>query len=239
MAGSAWASRRATRALAATDPESAAASSAGTPADDEVVEDGEGLGPLAAVEVGAPRSPRFRARILALVPIVAAGVFVIDRVAKLLVVANLQPGVPQRILGPLLTFDYVQNPGAAFSLASGSTWVFTLIAVVVVLAIAWFWRRIASGRWAVFFGLLLGGTIGNLFDRLTRPPGFGVGHVVDFLEIPILPAIFNLADVAIVSSMCLFVLLTLAGIGLDGRRRVEPSRSGAAPGRDDASGPGA
>ena len=160
---------------------------------------------------------------LALVPLVAAAVFVIDRIAKILVVTNLPRGVPTQIAGRLLTFDYVENPGAAFSLASGSTWVFTVIAAVVAVAIIWFWRRIASGRWAVFFGLLLGGTIGNLFDRLTRPPGFGIGHVVDFIEIPILPAIFNLADVAIVSSMCLFVALTLMGIGLDGRRRDEAS----------------
>ena len=64
----------------------------------------------------------------------------------------------------------------------------------------------------MLFGLLLGGTLGNLTDRLIRPPGFGVGHVVDFILVPwLLPAIFNLADTAIVTSMCLFVLLTLLG----------------------------
>ena len=76
----------------------------------------------------------------------------------------------------------------------------------------------------VLFGLLLGGTLGNLTDRLIRPPGFGVGHVVDFILVPwLLPAIFNLADSAIVISMCLFVLLTLLGHGIDGSRR--PART--------------
>ena len=78
--------------------------------------------------------------------------------------------------------------------------------------------------WAVLFGLLLGGLLGNLTDRLLREPGFGVGHVVDFIQIPLLPAIFNMADVAIVSSMVLFIILTIRGVGLDGvappRRRV-------------------
>ena len=77
------------------------------------------------------------------------------------------------------------------------------------------------------FGLLLGGVLGNLTDRLFREPGFGVGHVIDFLRIPLLPAIFNIADSAIVVSMGLFLILTLRGIGLDGSR---PAREG-----DDAS----
>jgi signal peptidase II len=71
------------------------------------------------------------------------------------------------------------------------------------------------------FGLLLGGLLGNLTDRLTRAPAFGRGEVIDFLQIPVLPAIFNIADVAIVSSMVLFLILTLRGVGLDGTRHVK------------------
>jgi signal peptidase II len=96
----------------------------------------------------------------------------------------------------------------------------------VVLFLIWYAPRIRSFGWALLFGLLLGGTLGNLTDRLSRPPGFGVGHVVDFLQIPLLPAIFNLADSAIVTSMALFVLLTLRGVGLDGHRRGAASPSG-------------
>lgn len=149
---------------------------------------------------------------------VAALVFVLDQLAKAWAVANLPEGRPQHVIGDLLIFQRVENPGAAFSIASGSTWIFSIIAALVVGFLLWYARRIRSIGWSVLFGLLLGGTAGNLTDRLTRPPGFGVGHVVDFLQIPLLPAIFNVADTAIVSSMCLFVLLTLAGIGLDGRR---------------------
>jgi signal peptidase II len=78
--------------------------------------------------------------------------------------------------------------------------------------------------------MLLGGTLGNLTDRLFREPGFGVGHVVDFLSVWGFPAIFNLADVAIVSSMGLFLLLTLRGTGLDGSRSPRhPAGSESAP----------
>jgi signal peptidase II len=92
------------------------------------------------------------------------------------------------------------------------------VGVGVLGFVIWYAPRIRSTAWAVLFGLLLGGLLGNLTDRLFRAPGFGVGHVVDFLQIPLLPAIFNLADVAIVSSMGLFLILTLRGVGLDGSR---------------------
>ncbi len=156
---------------------------------------------------------------LALLVAVAIAVVTADRLAKLWALAELPAGVPVRVVGDLLIFQRVDNSGAAFSLASGSTWVFSIIATAVVVFLVWFARRIRSVAWAILFGLLLGGTLGNLIDRLTRPPGFGVGHVVDFLRIPVLQAIFNIADTAIVTSMCLFVLLTLLGTGLHGVRR--------------------
>jgi signal peptidase II len=169
----------------------------------------------------APRRLTSRPAVFGLLGAVAVGVFVLDRIAKAAALAALTPDAPREVLGKLLVFDLTENPGAAFSIASGSTWVFSIIAVVVIGFLAYFARRIRSLGWAALFGLLLGGTCGNLTDRLTRPPGVGVGRVVDFIQIPLLPAIFNLADVAIVSSMALFVLLTLRGIGLDGRRGPE------------------
>jgi signal peptidase II len=150
---------------------------------------------------------------------VAAAVLAIDQLAKAWVTATLPFNSPREILGPLLIFRRVLNSGAAFSFASGSTWVFSIIAAAVVVFLIWFARRIRSLSWAVLFGLLLGGTLGNLTDRLLRAPGFGVGRVVDFIQIPLLQAIFNIADSAIVTSMALFVLLTLRGTGLDGVRR--------------------
>jgi signal peptidase II len=158
--------------------------------------------------------------VIALLVVIALVVLAADQLVKAWVVATLPEGVPHHVLGDALIFEHVANPGAAFSLATGATWVFSIIAVAVVVFLVWFARRIRSVAWGVLFGLLLGGTLGNLTDRLTRPPGFGVGHVVDFILVPwLLPAIFNLADSAIVSSMCLFVLLTLLGRGIDGSRR--------------------
>lgn len=152
--------------------------------------------------------------------VVALCVYLVDQIAKLLVVAHLYEGQQIQVLGQLLQFHFVKNAGAAFSIGTGSTWIFSIVGVGVLGFVIWYAPRIRSMAWAVLFGLLLGGTLGNLTDRLTRPPGFGVGHVVDFILVPwMLPAIFNLADSAIVVSMCLFVLLTLLGRGIDGTKR--------------------
>ncbi|WP_228514533.1 signal peptidase II [Frondihabitans sp. VKM Ac-2883] len=159
------------------------------------------------------------ARILLALAFVAVTVYVLDQGTKFLVVSNLTLGQDVDVLGPVLRFHFVKNPGAAFSLATGSTWIFSIAAAAVVVAIVVFSSRIRSLRWALMLGMLLGGTLGNLTDRLFREPGFGVGHVVDFIYLPwILPAIFNIADTFIVTSMGLLILLTLLGVGLDGKR---------------------
>ncbi|ERK71739.1 signal peptidase II [Leifsonia aquatica ATCC 14665] len=158
---------------------------------------------------------------MVILAVVALCVYLVDQIAKVLVVANLYEGQRVEVLGQLLQFNFVKNAGAAFSIGSGSTWIFSIVGVGVLGFVIWYAPRIKSTAWAILFGLLLGGLLGNLTDRLFREPGFGVGHVVDFLQIPILPAIFNLADVAIVSSMALFLILTIRGIGLDGRRTTE------------------
>lgn len=164
---------------------------------------------------------------------VALCVYLVDQIAKVLVVSNLYEGQQVEVLGQLLQFHFVKNPGAAFSIGSGSTWIFSIVGVGVLGFVIWYAPRIRSMAWAVLFGLLLGGLLGNLTDRLFREPGFGVGHVVDFLQIPLLPAIFNLADVAIVSSMVLFLIITLRGIGLDGRQPAAETEE-AAETEDDA-----
>jgi signal peptidase II len=165
-------------------------------------------------------SPRAKVSVRALIvlAIVALCVYVIDQVSKFLVVQNLTPEQEIPVLGQLLQFRFVENPGAAFSIGSGSTWIFSIIGTAVLIFVIWYAPRIRSLAWAVLFGLLLGGLLGNLTDRLVRAPGFGLGHVVDFLQIPLLPAIFNVADVGIVSSMGLFLILTIRGIALDGTR---------------------
>ncbi|GAA4173361.1 signal peptidase II [Gryllotalpicola koreensis] len=165
-------------------------------------------------------SAKVSVRAIVVLAAVAVFVFVVDQVAKALVLAHLTEGEQVPVLGNLLVFLFTRNPGAAFSIGTGSTWIFTIIAIAVFVFVIWYARRIRTVWWALVFGLLLGGLLGNLYDRLFRPPGFGQGEVIDFIKIPLLPAIFNLADSAIVAAMALFLVLTLLGVGLDGRRAV-------------------
>jgi signal peptidase II len=157
-------------------------------------------------------------KVLVVLALVAVVIYVLDQWSKFLVVENLPERQSVPVFGEILQFTFVRNPGAAFSIFSGTTWIFAIIATAVTVFIVIFARRIRSVSWAILFGLLLGGNLGNLTDRLVREPGFGVGHVIDFLHVFGFPAIFNIADIAIVSSMGLFILLTLRGVGLDGSR---------------------
>ena len=168
--------------------------------------------------------------VLTLLGISAVVVYTADQLSKMWVMSTLTEGVSEPVLGDFLQFYFVRNPGAAFSLSSGTTWVFSILAAVVTVVIIVFARKIRSIAWAVVFGLLLGGTLGNLTDRLTKENGegivsFGNGLVIDFISTPwMMPAIYNVADIAIVSSMCLLVLLTLMGIHIDGTREPRKSR---------------
>jgi signal peptidase II len=179
-------------------------------------------------------STKVSARIIAALAFVAVAAYLLDQGTKHLVTRDLVEGSSVDVLGSFLQLHFVKNPGAAFSLASGTTWIFSIAATAVVVAIIVFARRIRSRAWAIMLGMLLGGTLGNLTDRLFREPSFGQGHVVDFIYFPyLLPAIFNVADIFIVSSMGLLLLLTLLGVNLDGTRTTKASIAAAA-GRDAA-----
>ncbi|TBN58515.1 signal peptidase II [Glaciihabitans arcticus] len=156
--------------------------------------------------------------------VVAVCVYLLDQVSKFLVIENLTEGVTVDVIGEFLRFTFVRNPGAAFSIGTGSTWIFAILASAVAVFILVFARRIRSLAWAGLFGLLLGGNLGNLTDRLLREPGFGTGHVIDFIQVYLFPAIFNIADIAIVSSMGLFIILTIRGVQLDGTRAVRDKK---------------
>lgn len=152
----------------------------------------------------------------------ALGVVIADHLVKAWVVAVIKPRVesgegPFVLLGGLVKFTYVENTGAAFSIGAGYTWLFSVIAVVVAIVIIRTSRRLGSIGWAVALGALLGGLLGNLIDRLTRPPGPGLGYVVDFIQLPYF-AVFNVADMFITCSAAFMVLLALRGIGVDGAR---------------------
>ncbi len=169
---------------------------------------------LIATDPAAPStsSPGLRhPRVLGLLLGVAALIYLLDRGTKAWALANLEPGVPRDWLGSVLRLHLVFNPGAAFSLGTGVTPVFTIIQASVAVAVLVAARRVASWPWGVALGLLLGGVLGNLTDRLTRPPGVGVGHVVDFLQLPYWP-VFNIADSSIVCAAITVALLTARGL---------------------------
>jgi signal peptidase II len=167
-----------------------------------------------------------RPRRIRLLLAVAAGIFGADLVTKTIVVATLSDRAPVRLLGGLLTLRVLRNSGAAFSIGTSMTAVFTLIAVVVIVSILRTARRLRSLAWAVTLGLLLGGATGNLGDRLFRSPGPLRGHVVDWIELPHWP-VFNVADSAIVCGGILAVLIAARGIRLDGARdRARESSEG-------------
>jgi signal peptidase II len=148
---------------------------------------------------------------------VALSVLALDIVSKLLVVAELSGRPPVRLLGGFLHLLVTRNPGAAFSVGTSMTVVFSVIAVTVIVIIGRTARRIRSLPWALTLGLLLGGATGNLADRIFRYPGPFRGYVVDWIQLPHWP-VFNLADSSIVCGGVLAVLLSMRGIRLDGLR---------------------
>jgi len=151
------------------------------------------------------------------VVIVAVPVCVADQLTKAWASANLQPDQPRSLVGSVLQLNLTRNSGAAFSIGTGATWILTAIACSVVVFVVVTARRLGSRGWALALGLLLGGSLGNLSDRMFRAPGPGRGQVVDFLQLPHYP-IFNIADSAIVSAAVLIALLAFRGVRIDGTR---------------------
>lgn len=164
----------------------------------------------------APERPR-AGRLAWLALAVAAVAYAADQLTKLWVERTMALGESIPVIPGVLRWHYILNPGAAFSIGEGHTWVFTLIqagaAVVALVLIA----RVRSLPWALALGGLAGGVLGNLTDRLFRPPSFGQGHVVDMISVPNF-AIFNVADSFIVCSMVAVCLLLFTGRRLDGTR---------------------
>jgi signal peptidase II len=154
---------------------------------------------------------------------VAAGVVVLDQVTKALAVAHLEGQPPIEVLGQWLQLTFVRNPGAAFSLAGNYTIVISVIAIVVAVAIVRTARTLTNPWWAVVLGGILGGALGNLVDRILRDPAPFRGHVVDFLALPNWP-VFNVADMALVGSAILAVLLSIKGVEM-GEAEPEPAAS--------------
>src|SRR5262249_26961795 len=117
---------------------------------------------------GQGGGPPPRRRRMAVLAAVAAFVLAADIITKAVVVAHLRPDQPVHLIGNVLTLWLTRNPGAAFSVGTGETIIFTVIAFGVVVYIARTARRLYSIGWAIALGLLLGGAMGNLGDRIFR-----------------------------------------------------------------------
>jgi signal peptidase II len=147
----------------------------------------------------------------------ALAALTVDLISKILVVAHIQqtdPGV--RLLGGALYLVQARNSGAAFSVGTGATVVLTAISIIVIVIVVRAARRLTSPSWALALGLVLGGAMGNLVDRLFRAPSPGKGHVVDWISVlandgHVWP-IFNVADSVIMVGGALAVLLSLRGV---------------------------
>jgi signal peptidase II len=159
---------------------------------------------------------------VAVLAVTAVLAVVLDQVVKELSTKGLTEGEPVRILGGLIHLSLLRNSGAAFSLGSGYTWIFPVVTLVVICWIGYLARRLRSVPWALALGLVLGGALGNLGDRLFRAPGPFQGHVVDMISLfgPYAEyfAVFNIADSCLSVGVVLAVLLELTGRQRDGSR---------------------
>jgi signal peptidase II len=166
--------------------------------------------------------PRSNQSYLSLFGVTAFVIILLDQVTKywaqeFLLPRRISGEGPVVLFGGIVKFTYAENTGAAFSIGTGLTWVFTTIALVVVFIIFRYARKLGSLPWALSLGGLLGGAIGNLIDRMFRAPGPFQGFVVDFIQLPYW-AIFNVADMAVVLSGASIAILLIRGINIDGTR---------------------
>jgi signal peptidase II len=161
-------------------------------------------------------------RRVGLLVLVAAVAYVVDVVTKVVATATLEGEEPIRLLGGAVYLQLLRNPYAAFGMDIGGTWILTVVAIAVVVGIAWLARKLRSAGWAVGLGLVLAGALGNLTDRIFRAPAVFQGHVVDFISVfapngEFFP-VFNAADSAITVGAGLIVVLTLLGRDYDGTK---------------------
>ena len=142
---------------------------------------------------------------------IAWAIWLLDFATKSWALNSLDSRNPVKLLGDFLQLTLLKNSGAAFSLAQSATVIFTIFAILVVAAIAYYSIKITSFGWSIVLGLALGGVLGNLTDRIFRSPGFLTGHVIDWIQLPNWP-VFNLADSAIVVAASIAVILSIRNI---------------------------
>jgi signal peptidase II len=138
-------------------------------------------------------------------------IWLIDFATKVWAQNTLSTREPVQLIGTLLQLTYVENSGAAFSLGTSSTLIFSIIAMATAITITYYSKRITSKGWALVLGLVLGGVFGNLTDRIFRQPAVLRGAVIDWIQVPHWP-VFNVADSAIVIAACVAVVLSARNI---------------------------
>jgi signal peptidase II len=138
----------------------------------------------------------------------AAAAILLDQVSKALVVTYMEPGRSVTIIPHVLSLTHSTNTGAAFGILRGSGQIVFLAALIITgLALAWFFAfRHKQGYWSfIGLGLLIGGALGNLIDRIFRH------KVVDFFNLGWWP-VFNVADLAIVAGVIIIVVVSAVEI---------------------------
>ena len=136
---------------------------------------------------------------------VAAVGLALDQSSKALVLSRMSEGESVAVLGRFLHFTLQRNPGAAFSLFQRIPVAFTVLAFAISIAILIGLPRVKDRPHAVALGLVLAGALGNLADRVFRPPGPFRGHVIDFIDFRVWP-VFNVADSCIVIGALLLIV---------------------------------
>jgi len=136
----------------------------------------------------------------------AAAVLALDQLSKHLVVSNLAGRPPVDLVGDVVQLRYTTNSGGAFSLLTGAPLFFGIMAMVIIGGIVYASRRAQPMAMLVILGLILGGALGNLTDRLLRGDALLRGEVVDFIKVGIWP-VFNLADSCVVVGGILLAIL--------------------------------
>ena len=146
---------------------------------------------------------------------IAALLAVADQITKNWAEANLEELVPQPLIGEILQLTLLYNTGAAWGMGSQITPVVTCLQLAIVVGVIVFAiRAVRSPAYTLALGLILGGALGNIHDRLLRDPSPFHGAVVDFLELPNWP-VFNVADMGVVGGAILIVALGLFGVAAD------------------------
>ena len=163
----------------------------------------------------APVQTGGRRRLYAVLLGLAGAVLLVDQVTKAWALASLTPGEAVELVGSTIRLNLIRNAGAAFSIGNDSTWLLTTVSLGILVWVVAGARRVGNLPWAVALGLLLGGAVGNLLDRLLRAPGPGRGHVVDFIDYFGL-FIGNVADIAIVVGAGIIMVLSFRGTSLAG-----------------------